>query len=107
MSDENTVSSEETIQIPEKMAEFITAWQGSDSVAEVAAKTGKAAPSCSTLASNYRASVEKGGYGIPLKRMGKGPRGGKKTAAVDVQAFFAGLSTPHKEARETLGRDME
>lgn len=55
-------------------ADFIRAWEGSESIAEVSEKTGLAKPSCQTKASKLR------GDGIPLKQFA---RAGRKQESVE------------------------
>lgn len=66
-----------------QLAEFLTAWEGSNSVAEVAEKTGLKETSVQARASKYR------GQGIPLKEMPRG--GGAKLNIAEAQALLAKL----------------
>lgn len=65
------------------MQEFVTAWEGSKSVAEVAEKTKLKETSVQARASKYRSQ------GIPLKEMPRG--GGAKLDIAQAQALLAKL----------------
>lgn len=107
MNEETTVSTEEKFDVSDVNALFIRSWESSSSVAEVAEKTGKKITTCSTTASNFRTK-----YGIPLKRMPKGPGGGGSVNPEAMRALFdsiptKNLSTPHQEGRENLAKDRK
>jgi len=71
--------------------EFISAWQTSESVSEVAEKTGLQEGSCQTRAAKYRTQ------GIQLKHM---PRGGGSRLDIDDLNAFALSLVPQVEEEE-------
>ena len=76
---------------------FVKAWQTSNTVAEVATKTGLKTPSVMARASKYRS------LGIGLKNMKRG--GGVKLDVDAAKALAASLIAPVAENTETISVD--
>jgi hypothetical protein len=88
-----------------EMEPFVTAWEGSTSVKEVAEKLGLKITSVMARASKYRSE-----YKIPLKGMQRG--GGAKidiTAAKELLAKLRGVSTENiaAESQKLVVRQAE
>lgn len=81
------------------LEQFVKAWESSDSVAQVAAKTKLKATSVQARASKYR------GLGIPLKEMPRG--GGAKLNVNEAQELLAKLRGVSVDVVATAAKEAE